>query len=107
MDTGMAGMEGIAITAIMDIMAIVDMTGIATSIILVTGRYTPASIDPLTSTDRPMGRRQEFHAEQDQIGTSRDPGREFISARSRTCTNDRKIRAGIQGRPVIQDQGKT
>jgi hypothetical protein len=112
MDTGMAGITittTMAVTAIMDIMAIMEMMDITASnpdLILVTGRYTPASIDRLTFTDRAMGR-QEFHAEQDRIGTSRDPGRKFINGRSRTCTNDRKPLAGIQDHLVIQDQGKT
>jgi hypothetical protein len=60
--------------------------------------YTPASIGPLTSSDPPTG-------QQDRIGTSRDPGREYISDQNKTFTNDRKTRAGIQGHPVIRDRG--
>jgi len=104
MDTGMAGIMGIIITHIMDRdMGMGVTTSITGVITLVTGMHTPAPIGRLTSADRSMVR-QKFHAEQDRIGTSRDPGRRSINARSRTCTNDRKTRAGIQGHPVMRDR---
>lgn len=97
-DTGVAGTPAIVITHIMAIMDVMDTTSSMPDLFHVTGMYTPASIDLLTSSGRPMG-------QQDRIGTSRDPGREYISDRSKTCTNDRKIRAGIQGHPVINGRG--
>jgi hypothetical protein len=90
----------------MDIMEMMDITASIPDLIPVTGRYTPASIEPSTSINRPMGP-QEFHEEQDQIGTSRGPERVFISARNRPCTNDRKTRVGMQGHPVKQGRAKT
>jgi hypothetical protein len=117
---GMAGTPGIVITRITDITTTIP--GIDT---LLTGMYTPASVDPLTSSDRSMGQNGS-PAEPDWFRTPPDPGRIFINdsktwveiqdhlviqergnVRSRTPINDMKAPAGMQYHPVIQEQGKT
>jgi hypothetical protein len=116
----MAGMPGIVIT---------HTTGITTTIpgvdTLLTGIFTPASVGPLTSSDRSMGQNGS-PAEPDRFRKARDRGGIFINdsktlaemqdhlviqewgnVRSRTPINDMKARAGMQYHPVIQEQGKT
>jgi hypothetical protein len=90
---GMAGTPGIVIT---------HTTGITTTIpgvdTLLTGIYTPASVDPLTSSDRFMAQNGS-PAAPDRFRTPPDRGKIFI--------NDSKTRVEIQDRLVIQEQGKT
>jgi hypothetical protein len=116
----MAGTPGTVITRITDITTTIP--GIDTLLI---GMYTPASVGPLTSSDRSMGQNGS-PAEPDRFRTPPDRGRIFINdnktlaemqdhlviqewgnVRSRTPINDMKALAGMQYHPVFQEQGKS